>query len=82
MGNDPELRNDIAFYEMTPHEQQEDLWKKANVLLKKHNKHFFVEPCLQDPFTNWLGYFAGLFPGISSHVTMFRLSVENLGNAE
>ena len=41
IGADPGLRNHIGFYDMSPHEQQEDLWKRINVLYKKHPERFF-----------------------------------------
>ena len=40
-GADPTLRNHIDFYDMTPHEMQEDLWKRINTLYSKHGKFCF-----------------------------------------
>ena len=57
MGNDPELRNNIEFYELTPHEQHENLWKRINVLFKKHYKYFFVDSLMSPPYTDWPAYF-------------------------
>jgi len=82
MGSDPELRNNIEFYELDPHEQQVNLWKRLNVLYKKHNQSFFIDNIIMPPNVNWCDYFQGLFPGIGMHVTMFRMSVENLCDAE
>jgi len=36
IGNDEALRNKVEFYDLTPHEMQENLWKRINVLYKKH----------------------------------------------
>lgn len=36
IGNDDELRNKVEFYDLTPHEMQENLWKRINVMYKKH----------------------------------------------
>ena len=57
MGNDPGLRNHLEFYEYTPHEMQEDLWKRINVLYQKHKERFFVQPTIAPPYTEWAGYF-------------------------
>ena len=42
-GADPELRNKVEFYDLTPHEMQEDLWKRINVLYNKHQEEVFVK---------------------------------------
>ena len=42
-GADPELRNKLEFYDLTPHEMQEDLWKRINVLYTKHSEEVFVK---------------------------------------
>lgn len=81
-GNDPELRNFIEFNDYTPHEMQENLWKRINVLYKKHGERFFKKPAIAPPYTDWSGYFQGLLPGIGLTISMFRLSVENLANEE
>ena len=41
LGNDPELRNNLEFLELTPHEMQENLWKRINVMYAKHKKTLF-----------------------------------------
>jgi len=57
IGNDPELRNNIEFLELTPHEQQENLWKRINVMYKKHKKLFFEDPFIAPPYIDWPNYF-------------------------
>ena len=42
-GADPTLSNHIDFYDMTPHEMQEDLWKRINTLYTKHKKVVFED---------------------------------------
>lgn len=79
-GNDPSLRNHLAFYDMTPHEMQEDLWKRINTLYKKHKEVCFDSPMIAPPYVDWVGYFQGLLPGVGLTISMFRLSVENLGS--
>lgn len=37
----PELRNSHTFFEMTPYEQQIDLWKKINVILAERPELFY-----------------------------------------
>lgn len=81
-GNDPELCNFVEFNDYTPHEMQENLWKRINVLYEKHHERFFVKPSISPPYSDWSGYCQGLLPGIGLTVSMFRLSVENLANAE
>lgn len=79
---DPELRNFIEFNDYTPHEMQENLWKRINVLYKKHKERMFVKQTIGPPYIDWPGYFQGLLPGIGLTVSMFRVSVENLANEE
>jgi len=55
-GADPALRNHFSFYDMTPHEMQEDLWKRINVLKKKH-QHLFDKSYITAPYVDWMGYF-------------------------
>ena len=81
-GADDALRNTVEFYDKTPHEQQEDLWKRINVLYQKHKKRCFEDTLFDAPYTDWNGYFQGLLPGIGLTITMFRLSVANLANEE
>jgi len=57
MGEDPELRNNIEYYELTPHEQHENLWKRVNVLFKKHYKRCFVDSLMTPPYIDWPAYF-------------------------
>ncbi len=56
-GADPELRNFIEFNDMTPHEMQENLWKRINVLYKKHKFDYFEKGMIAPPYTDWIGYF-------------------------
>ena len=42
-GDDPELRNTLEFYDMTPHEMLENLWKRMNVAFKKYRNEFFSQ---------------------------------------
>ena len=56
-GNDPSLRNYIGFYDMTPHEMQEDLWKRINTLYKTHKEVCFEQPMIAPPYVDWVGYF-------------------------
>jgi len=35
-GADDGLKNRMECYDYTPHEMQEDLWKRINILYKKH----------------------------------------------
>ena len=81
-GADPEIRNTIEFYEMTPHEMQENLWRRISVLYKKHKQEFFVKPYISPPYVDFFFYFQGLLPGIGLQQTMFRTSIENLANEE
>ena len=57
LGNDPELRNNLEFLELTPHEMQENLWKRINVMYAKHKKLFFEDPYIAPPYSDWLVYF-------------------------
>jgi len=81
-GSDPELRNHIGFNDLTPHEQQEDLWKRINVMYSKHKERFFTKPFIATPFVDWSGYFQGLLPGVGLTVSMFRMSIENLASEQ
>ena len=40
-GDDPQTRNSIDFYDMTPHEMQENLWKRMKIVYEKHKEPFF-----------------------------------------
>ena len=66
---------------MTPHEMQEDLWKRINVLKKKH-QHLFDKSYITAPYVDWMGYFQGLLPGVGLTISMFQMSIENLSNEE
>ena len=79
-GADPGLRNNLEFYDMTPHEMQEDLWKRINVLYTKHKEEVFVKGMIQPPYVDWIAYFQGLMPGVGLTISMFRVSVENLAS--
>jgi len=81
-GADPELRNFVEFNDMTPHEMQENLWKRINVLYKKNKQLYFEKGMIAPPYVDWIGYFQGLMPGVGLTVSMFRVSVENLASAE
>jgi len=50
------------------------------VLMKKYPE--LLRSNIIDTGTDWIGYFQGLMPGLGLTVSMFRLSVENLANAE
>mmetsp|Transcript_19804 Transcript_19804/g.24469 ORF Transcript_19804/g.24469 Transcript_19804/m.24469 type:complete len:136 (+) Transcript_19804:29-436(+) len=80
-GSDPGLSNYVHFADLTPHEMQEDLWKRINVLYYKHPS-LFRDNILDKPAVDWIGYFQGLLPGVGLTISMFRLSVENLASAE
>ena len=81
-GADEGLRNHLEFYDMTPGEMQEDLWKRINVLYTKHKDICFKQALIGEPFTDWIAYFQGLMPGVGLTISMFRMSVENLANEE
>lgn len=57
LGSDDGLRNHLQFYDMTPNEMQEDLWKRINVLYTKHKDRFFKQALIGEPFTDWNAYF-------------------------
>ena len=78
-GSDPALCNYVEFADFTPHEMQEDLWKRMKVLMDKHPE-LLRRNILDPPAVDWIGYFQGLMPGLGLTVSMFRLSVENLAN--
>ena len=80
-GSEPGLTNYVEFSDLTPHEQQVDLWKRIGVLIKKHPE-LIRDNILAPPAVDWIGYFQGLLPGIGLTISMFRLSVENLASAE
>ena len=56
-GADPTLRNHLGFYDMTPHEMHEDLWKRINTLYKTHKKVCFEDSFIGPPYVDWIGYF-------------------------
>lgn len=72
----------MEFYDFTPHEMQEDLWRRINVIYNKHKKQMLENPVIAPPYIAWVDYFQGLLPGIGLTVSMFRVSVENLANEE
>ena len=47
----------MGFYDMTPHEMQEDLWKRINTLYKTHKKVCFEDSFISPPYIDWVGYF-------------------------
>ena len=57
LGHDPELKNTLEFYDMTPMEQQEDLWRRMKVLLEKHGAEFFKNDMFKYPYVDMFGYF-------------------------
>ena len=79
-GNDPDIRNFIEFNELTPHEMQQNLWKRINVLYERYNERFFIQSAF-DGFCDWPAILQGHIP-LGLHVSMFRLSVENLASEE
>ena len=82
-GANPGTRNHLTWYELTPEEKQEDLWKRINVIYKEHGKEYFKDyELLEYPYTQWVGYFQGLLPGVGLHIQMFWLSVVNLASEE
>ena len=81
-GDDPELRNSIEFYDLTPHEMHENLWKRLNVVYKKHKKDFFEENMIRAPYApDLMSYFQSPLP-VAIHLSMFRLCLEYLANDE
>ena len=49
IGDDPDLANTLEFYDMTPHEMHENLWKRMNVVYKKHKAKFFENSMFKPP---------------------------------
>ena len=80
-GDDPELRNTLEFHDMTPHEMQENLWKRLKVAYEKHRDFFFERSVFAPPHVELGNYFQSSLP-LTLHMTMFRLSIENLANEE
>lgn len=80
-GDDPELRNTLDFYDMTPHEMQENLWKRMLSVYQKHKPEFFLESQFKPPYVDLEVYFQSSLP-LTLHISMFRLSIENLANQE
>ena len=82
-GENPALRNHMRWYELTPEEKQEDLWRRNKVLYELHGEEIFknYQP-LAYPYLLWVNYFQGLTPGFGLHSSMYWLSVENLANEE
>lgn len=60
---------------------QENLWERINVMYSKHKARFFDENIFAEPLIDWAGVCQGLIP-CGLHLTMFRLSIENLANEE
>ena len=82
-GNNPKLANHITWYEMTPEEKQEDLWRRNNVFYNEYGKEYIKDyEALEYPYNNWHIYFQGLLPGFGLHTSMYWLSIENLANEE
>ena len=52
-GADDGIRNSIEFYDMTPHEMQENLWRRINVLWQKHRDLVFTKPMIAPPYVDW-----------------------------
>ena len=59
---------------------QENLWKRMNVLVKKH-PNLFEKCSLGPPFVYWGIFFQAILP-LALTITMFRLSVENLSSED
>lgn len=53
-GADDIIRNNIEFYDMTPHEMQENLWKRINAMYAKHKDRYFTQNMLQAPYVDWI----------------------------
>lgn len=66
---------------MTVPEMQENLWERVNVMKAKYKARLIDESIFAPPLVDTVGMFQGLLP-IGLHLTMFRLSVENLANEE
>lgn len=82
-GKYPELANNFKFYEMTGEEQKHELWRKLKFLYehpelgKKYFKNY-------DVFENkffWYNYWWNSIP-VGMGLTMFQLTVLNMGNEE
>ena len=82
-GNNPALRNHMQFYEMSPEEKQEDLWRRNKVLIEQHGAELFknFQP-MAYPYLIYQNYFQGLLPGLGLHSSMYWLSLENLADEE
>ena len=48
-GDDPELANTLEFYDMTPHEMHENLWRRMKVVYEKHRETFFKQSMFKPP---------------------------------
>ena len=81
-GADSRMKNFVEFNDLTPHEMQENLWKRINVMFKEHKEMLFEKALISPPYIDWGHYFQGLLPGVGLQTTMFRLSVENLASKE
>ena len=57
-GNNPELANHIRWYEMTPEEKQEDLWRRNKVIYEQYGRECFTDfNMLEYPYDSWSFYF-------------------------
>ena len=80
-GSDPELRNYLAFNDLSQEEKKISLLKLIRTLKLKYER-FLPEIRLMDrPIKDFFSYPQGQVPG-SMSLTMFRLSFENLANEE
>ena len=80
-GDDPELANSFEFYDMSPHEMHINLWERINTIVRKHKDKFVEIFSFKQSGISPSGYFQSGLP-ISLHLSMFRLVMENMANAE
>ena len=80
-GHDPELRNTLEFNDMTPHEMHEDLWRRMKRVLERHGQEFMDKSTIKPPYIDMSTYFQSSLP-LTLHLSMFRLTMENLANDE
>jgi hypothetical protein len=84
-GTHPELINHFKFYELTPDEQQRDLWARTKFIKSNpelSQKYFQNHDPCSYPFKLWVNYFQGSPPGISLSLSMFMITVQNMANQE
>ena len=57
----------------------ENLWTRMKVAFEKHRETFFENSMFKPPYIDFGGYFQSSLP-LTLHMSMFRLSIENLAN--